>query len=463
LWIVDIYALVFAGLLLFAGALGDRFGRKGALLTGLVVFAAASVFCSQSTEPSFLIVCRGVMGIGAALVMPATLSLLTSVFPPLERPRAIAAWAGFAGAGGAIGPIMGGALLDRFWYGSVFFVAVPIAAIAFVMIWLLAPTSKEQSKVALDPLGALLSVVGFSALLLAIIEGPEKGWGSALVIGGFVASLAGLAGFVVWERRRREPMLDMQLFRISRFTMSSIGVTCTFMAMFATFFVLTQYLQYVRGYSPLRAGLAGLPFAITMIIVSPRAATLVNRFGARRVVAAAPVLAGCGLLLLSFCGQSTPYVVVGIALSVFAAGQAAAMPAFTSGIMSSVPMHKAGVGSAVNDTTREVGGAIGIAVIGSVVASVYRHEIEPALAALPPEAAEQASRNVGRAVGVAEQLRATIGDRAGDEFLVAVRDAFVTGGHLGLRLAAAIAVAVGASFVFAYPDTPRADHGAPLE
>ena len=200
LWIVDSYALVFAGLLLFAGALGDRFGRKGALLIGLVIFAIASVLCSQSTSPNVLIAFRAVMGIGAALIMPSTLSLLGSVFPNHERAKAIAIWAGFAGAGGAIGPVVAGALLAHFWYGSVFFVAVPIAVIAFVAIFVMAPNSKEQAAARLDPIGALLSVVGLSSLLFAIIEGPEKGWGSALVVLGFVVAVAGLVGFVLWEQ-----------------------------------------------------------------------------------------------------------------------------------------------------------------------------------------------------------------------------------------------------------------------
>lgn len=461
LWIVDAYALVFAGLLLFAGALGDRFGRKGALLTGLVIFALASVLCSQSTSPNVLIACRAVMGIGAALIMPATLSLLTSVFPPHERPKAIATWAGFAGAGGAIGPIMGGALLGSFWYGSVFFVAVPIAALTFAMIWWLAPTSKEQQAVKLDPVGALLSIVGFSSLLFAIIEGPEQGWTSAIVLAGFAVAAAGLAGFVLWERRIEEPMLDMRFFRNPRFTMSSIGITCMFLAMFSTFFVLTQYLQYVRGYSALRSGLAGLPFAFTMIIVSPRSAAIAKRFGTRRVVSVGPLLAAAGLVLLSLCGQDTPYVLLAGTLVLIASGMAVTMPSFTGGIMASVPMHKAGVGSAVNDTTRELGGAIGIAVVGSVVTSVYRNRVADAVAALPPELAEPARRNVGRAAGIAQGMAGQTGQEQADAFLQAVRDAFVAGGHAGLRVAAVVALAVGGLLAWKFPDTELsgASHG----
>ena len=452
LWIVDSYALVFAGLLLFAGALGDRFGRKGALLIGLVIFAIASVLCSQSTSPNVLIAFRAVMGIGAALIMPSTLSLLGSVFPNHERAKAIAIWAGFAGAGGAIGPVVAGALLAHFWYGSVFFVAVPIAVIAFVAIFVMAPNSKEQAAARLDPIGALLSVVGLSSLLFAIIEGPEKGWGSALVVLGFVVAVAGLVGFVLWEQHNPEPMLDMKFFKNPRFSMSAIGITSMFLAMFSTFFVLSQYLQYVRGYSPLKAGVATLPFAVVMVIVAPRSAGLAQKVGVRRMVSTGPIVAAAGLFLLSTVTESTPYVVLAVFMCVIAGGMAMTMPSFTAGLFSSVPPHKAGVGSAVNDTTRELGGAIGIAIVGSVVTSSYRSHVADALAELPPEAAAQAGRNVGRAAEVAAQLRTTMGDGPADAFLAAVKDAFVAGGHAGMRVSGFVALAVGLLLRWKYPD-----------
>ncbi|MEI7548359.1 MAG: MFS transporter, partial [Actinomycetota bacterium] len=269
LWIVDAYALVFAALLLPAGALGDRFGRKGALLIGLVIFAVASAACAFMKDTRALITCRAIMGIGAALIMPSTLSLLQSCFPRRERTKAIATWAGFAGAGGAIGPVLGGLLEEQFWYGSVFFVAAPIAAIAFVASAVLAPSSREPSAHKLDPIGSLLSIVGFAALLAAIIEGPERGWSDTLVIAGFVIAVVGLVGFVSYERRTSEPMLDMKFFRNRRFAMGAMGITVTFFAMFSLFFLLTQYLQYVQGYTPLQAGVRGIPFAVTMVIVSP--------------------------------------------------------------------------------------------------------------------------------------------------------------------------------------------------
>jgi len=438
LWIVDAYALVFAALLLPAGAVGDRFGRKGALLAGLVVFAGASALSAVMTSAEGLIAMRAVMGVGAALIMPSTLSLLQSAFAPRERAKAIAVWAGFAGAGGAIGPLLGGFLLEHFWYGSVFFVAVPIAAVALVASAVLAPRSRERVARPLDPGGALLSVIGFGALLYAIIEGPERGWSHPSVLLGFAVAALGLAGFVVYEQHRDDPMLDMHHFRMPRFAMGSVGITFTFLAMFATFFVLTQYLQYVRGHSPLGAGVRGLPFAATMIVVSPRSADLAARLGVGRLVPAGMVLEAAGLLLLSFASIDTPYWYVAVCLVLMAAGVAVAMPSLSSGIVQSVPMHQAGVGSAVNDTTREVGGAIGIALVGSIVTSVYRHRLGDALDALPPQLADLARDNVGAALGVAAAAGEQLGPEAGRALVSEVRSAFVSGAHVGLRVAAAI-------------------------
>ncbi|MCB1002300.1 MAG: MFS transporter [Acidimicrobiales bacterium] len=447
LWIVDSYALVFAALLLPAGALGDRFGRKGALLVGLTVFATASALSAVMGSATGLLAMRAVMGVGAALIMPSTLSLLQSSFPPAERAKAIAVWAGFAGAGGAIGPVMGGFLLEHFWYGSVFFVAVPIAAVAFVASAVLAPRSKEGAGAALDPLGSVLSILGFGALLFAIIEGPERGWTDVLVVLGFAVAALGLVGFVVYERRTAEPLLDMTYFRTPRFAMGSLGITFTFFGMFATFFVLTQYLQYVKGYTPLGAGLRGLPFAATMIVVSPRSADLAARLGVRKVVGAGMVTFAIGMLLLSFADQGTPYGYVALCLVLAAAGVGSTMPSFSAGIVQSVPMHKAGVGSAVNDTTREVGGAMGIAVVGSVVSSVYRDRLSPVLAELPPELADVARDNVAKALGVAERAESVLGPERAAALSAAVRDSYVDGFHLGLRIAVVVVLAAAAVVV----------------
>ena len=454
LWIVDAYALVFAALLLPAGSIGDRFGRKGALLVGLTIFAVFSALCAVMKDPNLLISCRAAMGVGAALIMPSTLSLLQSSFPPKERPKAIATWAGFAGAGGAIGPLLGGFLLEHFWYGSVFLVAAPLALIAFAASWILAPKSREAEAPRLDLGGAALSIVGFAALLAAIIEGPEEGWSNPLVVAGFVVAVACLVGFVRYERRVDHPMLDMQFFRRRRFSGGALGVTFTFLSMFSLFFVLTQYLQYVLGYSPLGAGVRGLPFAVMMVIVSPRSVALVRRFGIRPVVGIGIGLVAVGLLIMSTAQVDSSYLLVFVALVVAGLGVALATPSLSTGILQSVPLNKAGVGSAVNDTTREVGGAVGIAVIGSIVTSIYRSHVGAALGSLPPELADIARRNPGAAIDVASQVPDPTASAA---LRGAVQQSFVDGMHIGLRISAALAVLAGIAVVTRLPNSNAAD------
>lgn len=442
LWIVDSYALVFAALLLPAGAIGDRFGRKGALLVGLTIFALASLASAFMTNAWALIACRSVMGVGAALIMPSTLSLLQSTFPRHERAKAIAVWAGVGGAGGAIGPVMGGLLLEHFWYGSVFLVSAPLALVGLVASAALAPSSREADSPPLDLGGAAFSIAGFAALLVAIIEGPELGWSDPLVIASAAIAVVALVAFVQYERRCGEPMLDMRLFANPRFSMGSLGIAMATLSLFATFFVNTQYLQYVKGYSALLAGLGGTPFAATVMVVAPRTPPLVARLGLRRSAPLGVALVATALVMLSFATATTPYAWIAVSLVVMGSGAALTLPSLSTAILASVPMNKAGVGSAVNDTTREVGGALGIAIVGTVLSAVYRDHVTPSLAALPPQLADVANDNVGKAIAVTEQYTAT--DPAG---AVAMRDgvrqAFLEGAHLGLRVAAALTL-VGA-------------------
>ena len=440
LWIVDAYALVFAALLLPAGALGDRFGRKGALLLGLVIFMISSLACAFMTSANALIVCRSIMGIGAAFIMPSTLSLLQSAFPRKERAKAIAVWAGFAGAGGAIGPLIGGVLMEHFWYGSVFLVSAPIGLIAFIASGVLAPKSREEQAARLDVFGAVLSAIGFAALLIAIIEGPERGWTDGLVILGFVLAVLGLCGFIFWERRVEHPLLDLHFFSKPRFAIGSLGISINFLAMFSMFFVLTQYLQYVLGYSPLAAGIRGMPAALTMVIMSPRGPKLVERFGAKRVVGGGFLVMAAGLLSMSFATRTSGYPMIAASLIVMALGVSVVMPNLSSGIVQSVPLHKAGVGSAVNDTTREVGGAIGIAVIGSVVNSIYRSKVSPALTNIPEAARELAKDNIAKALRVSDNIGQTVGAEAGSKLRMAVQNAFIDGMRFGLRISVVIVI-----------------------
>ena len=267
-WIVDAYAVVFAGLLLSAGAIGDRFGRRRALLGGLVVFGIGALLGGLAGDATQVIASRAVMGIGAAFVMPATLSLITSIFPPHERPRAIAVWAGFAGAGASIGPILTGGLLEGFWWGSTLLVNVPIVVAIIVAVRAFAPDSRDETGTPLDPVGALLSLVGLGTLIFAIIQGPEDGWTSTSVVAAFLTAAVTLSLFVVWERRSDHPMLPLTLFRDRRLSVGSGVITVAFFVMFGFFFLMTQYLQFGRGYSPLAAGLASLPLALTLAGIS---------------------------------------------------------------------------------------------------------------------------------------------------------------------------------------------------
>ena len=446
LWIVDAYAVVFAGLLLPAGNLGDRFGRKGALMVGLAVFALASVASALVDSPNALIATRAVMGVGAALIMPSTLSLLSNVFPAHERGRAIAIWAGFAGAGGAIGPVLGGLLVENYWFGSVFLVPAPIAVGALIAIATLAPTSRDSDPGRFDPVGTGLSVVGFVALLFGIIEGHELGWTAPVTLAAFVVAIVCLGGFVLYEQRCASPLLDMTYFGDRRFSTGAFGITFIFFAMFSLFFLLTQYLQYVKGYSPLQAGVRGLPFAFTMVIVSPRSPRIAARFGLRSTVTFGCLSLAVGLFLLSRSTEDTPYWLIAVALVTASLGPALSNPSLTGGILASVPLRKAGVGSAVNDVTREVGGAIGIAVLGTIVNAVYGDRLAPALVGLPDEVRELAGDSVAKADAVAAEIAAGVGGADGaataEAIRTAARSAFVDATHTGFLVSAVLMVVV---------------------
>ncbi len=434
LWILDSYALVFAGLLLPAGAIGDRYGRKGALLSGMGIFGTLAIVASFMEAPEPLIALRAGMGIGAALIMPATLSIITNVFPPHERGQAIAVWAGFAGAGGAIGPLMSGLLLERFWWGSVFFVNVPIVVLAAVLIARLVPSSRDRQQRKLDPVGAGLSILGLSSLVFGIIEGPEKGWTSITVVGAFVVAIVGVVAFVVWELQHKDPMLDPRFFRNREFSIGSLTITMGFAVMFGMFFVLTLYLQFVLGHSALGAAVRTLPFAVTMIIVSPRTPKLGERIGRRAVVTGGLVLQATGFLVASRFTPGTDYLWIALALVLMAAGLAAFMPASTEAIVSSLPDDKAGVGSAVNDTTREVGGAIGIALLGSILSQGYRNGIQPVLTFVPEQFRGFVEDSIGGAVFAADRAP----PEAAAQLLQTANDAFIDGLHATFLTAAGV-------------------------
>ena len=442
-WIVDAYSLVFAGFLFTGGALGDRFGRKGLLQIGLALFGAGSALSTLATSANHLIATRALMGLAGALVMPATLSILANVFPPQERGRAIGVWAGVAGAGAAIGPIASGVLLEHFYWGSIFFVNVPVVVTALVLGYLIVPTSRDPARTPLDPVGALISIGALGSLLFAIIEAPRRGWTEAGTVAAFILALVLIALFVYWELHTDHPMLNLHFFQHPGFTGGAIAITLVFFTMFGSFFLLTQYLQLVKGYTPLGAGVRTLPMAMTMMVAAPSAARLVERFGSRRVVTMGLAIVAFGMAVFSRAGVDTNYWYIAAALVVLAIGMANTMAPSTGAIMTSLPMAKAGVGSAVNDTTRELGGSLGVAVIGSLMASRYTAAIHHRAGSLPKAVLNVADHSLGAALGVARSL----GGVRGAELASAARSAFVDATHVALLVGAAVA-AFGAFLIF---------------
>jgi EmrB/QacA subfamily drug resistance transporter len=436
-WIVDAYSLVFAGLLLTAGSLGDRYGRRLALNGGLIVFGLASLSAVITSSEAGVIAARAVMGLGAAFVMPATLSILAHVFPPHERPRAIAIWAGFAGVGVAMGGVVSGILLEHFWWGSIFLINVFVVGVALIAGWFLIPRSREKIHAPLDPFGALLSIAGLSTLVYGIIEAPDNGWLSTQTLVTFAIAIVILLGFVAWEFRTKEPMLDLRFFRNPRFTAATTAITMVFFAMFGTYFIIAQYMQFVRGYSPLSTGVRMLPWALAYMLAAMRSARLVERFGQRRVVSSGLLIAGGGLIILASTSSLTSsYWLFAVGLMTQAAGMGITTAPSTGAIMRSLPLHKAGVGSAVNDTTRELGGALGVAVIGSLVASHFRSSLSGAVSGLP----SHATRSLADALIHA----GTVGGARGGLIADAAREAYVHAFDSTLWIALGVVVVASA-------------------
>src|SRR5262245_37984754 len=441
-WIVDAYTLVFAGLLLSAGALGDRFGRRRCMTIGLGVFGTASVASALTTSSGQLVMTRGAMGVGGALIMPATLSIITNVFTePVVRAKAIAVWAGIAGLGIGIGPLAGGLLLGHFYWGSVFLVNVPIVVVAMVGARLVVPESRDPNTPSLDPVGAGLSIVGLGTLLYAIIEGPETGWSSTVIVASFGASAVLLALFVVWELRVGHPMLDLRFFTDARFTVACIAIMAVFFALFSTMFMMTQLLQSVLGYDTLEAGARVLPLSIMLVVFSQVSARAAARVGTKVVVSLGLVVVAGGLAIGASFGSHSTYAILAVTVTSIGIGMGCVMAPATEAIMGSIPRHKAGVGSAVNDTTRQLAGALGVAVIGTVLSSGYRTDLADALdhAGLPEQARRRAATSISSAIDTAHR----VGGERGERLLAAARDAFIHAAGRGFLVAASVAV-VGA-------------------
>jgi len=457
-WIVDAYMLVFAGLLLTAGSLGDRFGRKRALTLGLVVFGAGSALAALSSDSAQLIASRALMGVGGAFIMPSTLSILTHVFPAEERGKAIAAWAAVAGLGVAIGPVTGGWLLEHGDWNLVFLVNLPFVATALLLGRRLVPESKDPTRANLDPAGAVLSTIGLAALLYGVIEAPDSGWLDGAVLGAFGTAVAALAAFVWWERRAPAPMLDMALFRNRSFSAASATISLLFFAMFGLMFFMTQYLQSVLGFDALKAGLWTLPIAGGMVLAGPVSPKLAARAGTKVTVSLGMVIVAGGLLLLSGADEATGFGAIGAAEAILAFGIGLAMAPATDSIMGSVPKDHASVGSAVNDTNRLVGGALGVAVLGSLLSSLYRGDMDAAVQGLPAGAADAAHGSIGGAAEVAAQ----VGGAAGAALQQAAAGAFVDAMHVTVLVAAGMALAGAAVAAALLPSrvNEHAEHAA---
>ena len=453
-WIVDAFAIFFAGLLLTFGALGDRVGRKWVFMGGLVVFGVGSALAAWSGTPDRLTAARAVMGVGAAALMPCTLSILTNVFTAdRDRARAIGIWSGTAGLGVAIGPMLGGFLLVHFWWGSVFLINVPIAAIGLIATAFLVPNSKSPHARRPDPLGAALSIVGVGLLLWGIIEAPEPDLdvsarcrcsGRSVVIIGF---------FVVWERSIDHPMLPLEFFGNRRYSAAIASLALLLFALLGLFFLFTQYLQFCLGFSPLKTGLAIGPIALVLLVAAPTSVIIARRFGTKPVVAGGLLLVAVGLGFLSRTtvhstyGDAVPWLVL------IGVGVGLGLAPSTESVMGSLPRAEAGVGSATSDTSMQLGGALGVAVIGTALNIRYQNFMSPLLAhqQIPPSIDKLILGSLGGALAVATHVQG----KAGEALAEAARRGFVSGMDLGLVVAAVVVAVAGLVVLAALPNWDR--------
>ncbi|MFE7357148.1 MFS transporter [Streptomyces sp. NPDC057543] len=435
-WAINAYTLVFAGLLFTAGLLGDRVGRKKVLLFGILLFGVGSALAAMSDSPGELITWRAVMGFGAAFVMPATLAVLMNVFERDEQPKAIGIWAGSVGLAIAIGPITGGLLLEHFWWGSIFLVNVPVVIVALIAMVALVPDSKDPNPGRIDPFGVLLSIVGLVLLVYGIIRGGQLAdFADPAVLASIIGGLVVLAGFVRYEKRSSHPALDITYFKEPSFSAAVAAIALVFFALMGVTFFSAFYMQSVRGWSALQSGLLILPLAAAQMIFAPRARLVVDRFGARAVCTVGMLLVAVGLAAFALFDATTPVWVLCVLFFVQGTGMAHVMTPVTVSVMQALPREKAGSGSAVNNTFRQVGGALGIAVLGSVLSTVYRGSIEGHLGAVPAGAREAAGESIEATLGIADKL-----GPAGAPLVAAANDAFLRAMHVTAIGSAAIAL-----------------------
>jgi len=439
-WIVDAYVMVFAGLLLVAGSVADRIGRQRTFLAGLAAFAAGSTWAAFSGSVGMLIAARASMGIGAALIMPSTLAIITDMFRDHgERQRAIGLWAGTSGVGIALGPIIGGLLLAHFWWGSVFLINVPIAALGFGCAALLVPDSRNPAAAAPDLAGGLLSIAGLGLVLWALIEAPVRGWSSARVIGAGLGGLAILAAFAAWERGSSHPMLNLGFFRRRQFSAAISSVGLGTFGLFGALFVLTQYLQFDLGYTPLQAGVRVLPAAGAIAVVAPLSTLLVRAAGTKLSVAAGMLIIAGGLWQISGATVTTTYTGTLAGMILLGLGAGLVIPSATASVMGSLPREHTGVGSATNGAFLQIGGALGVAVIGSLLATRYQDHVGAAVA--PYHVTQSVLTTITGSLGGALAVAGRAGGLLGAALAHLARAAFLSGMDLGLTVGAGVAVA----------------------
>jgi EmrB/QacA subfamily drug resistance transporter len=439
-WIVDAYTLVMSGLLLSVGSLSDRFGRRGWLNAGLALFALTSAVAAQVDSAVALIAARAAMGVGAAVIFPTTLGLITNIFTePVARAKAIGLWAAMVGVGVAVGPISGGWLLEHFWWGSIFMVNIPIVALAIIGTLLFVPTSRDPAAPRVDVPGLITSAAGITALVYTVIEAPAWGWTDPRTTAGFAAAAIVLTGFALWERRSTHPMLDVSVFFNRRFSGGSLAVTAGFLTLFGFIFVITQYFQFIKGYTAFQSGVRLLPVAASIALASILGPRLVQRLGTTAVVAAGLTVFAAGLAWASTADAATPYAEIATQMLLLGGGLGLTVSPATEAIMGSLSADKAGVGSAINDTTRELGGTLGVAIAGSIFASVYSGHLDgTTLGGLPTEAMRHSMALAHRVI---QQLPAQRAGHVRD----AVNHAFLDGLQVSSLVCAGIAL--GAAIV----------------
>jgi len=455
-WIVDSYAIVFAGLLLVAGSLGDRLGRKWVFMAGLLIFASGSAVSAFSATPDRLIAARAFMGIGAAAIMPSTLSILTNVFTePQGRARAIGIWSGTTGLGVAIGPVLGGWLLAHYWWGSVFLVNVPIALCGLAAAAWLVPNSKNPTSKRPDPIGGGLSIMGLGLLLWGVIEAPARSWTSPIVLVALITAALILTCFVLWERNSTHPMLELSFFSSRRFSVAIGGMTMVMFALMGGLFLLTQYLQFSLGYTALQTGLRVAPIAAVLLVAAPLSSMLDRSFGTKPVVFTGMVLIAVGFGLLAHVTVRSTYLDVLPAFFLIGTGTGLAFAPCTESVMGSLPIDQAGVGAATNSSALQIGGALGVGVLGSLLNGRYQDQMAPLLVhnAVPSSVQDLVLGSLGGALAVAEH----IGGRLGAELAAVARHGFVSGMDLAVTVGA---VVVGMSAVVVVAFLPN--RGSPV-